>query len=93
MTTVADGPAEGADGAGGEPHVGVARVLFRAGAHVNPNQTAAPASPRQPTRDYKSGLEGLSTSGVYGLCLDPSLGHPFLDEGVVYLSAFCCTGL
>ena len=44
------GTAEGVDGAGDEPHVGVARVPFGADAQVNPNETAAPAYPRQRTR-------------------------------------------
>ena len=43
---------DGVDDEGDEPRVGVARVAFWAGAQVNPNQTAVPASPRQPTRDY-----------------------------------------
>ena len=77
---------------GDEPRMGVALVPLWAGAQVNPNQTAVPASPRQPTRDYTIvGLEGLSTSGVYELCLDPSPGHPFLDSGCRYLSALYCT--
>ena len=38
------------------------------------------------------GLEGLSTSGVYGMCLDSSLGQPFLDRGCRYLSGLSCTG-
>ena len=37
---------------GHEPRVGVARVPFWAGARGNPNQTAVPASPGQPTRGY-----------------------------------------
>ena len=36
---------------GDEPGVGVARVPIWADAHVNPNQTAVPACPRQPARD------------------------------------------
>ena len=40
------------DDEGDEPRVGVVRVPFWAGAPVNPNHTAVPASPRQPTRDY-----------------------------------------
>ena len=36
------------------------------------------------------GLEGLSTCGVYTLCLDSSPGHPFLGRGFRYLS-LCCT--
>ena len=35
-----------------EPRVGMARVPFWAGTHANPSQTAAPASPRQRTRDF-----------------------------------------
>ena len=42
---------DGVDDEGDEPHVDVARMPFWAGAEVNPNQTAVPASPRQPTRD------------------------------------------
>ena len=38
------------------------------------------------------GLEGLSNSGVYELCLDSPPGHTFLDRGCRYLSALCCTG-
>ena len=40
------------DDEGDEPRVGVARLPFWAGGQVNPNQTAVPASPRQPTRHY-----------------------------------------
>ena len=89
---VADGSAEGVDGAGDEPHVGVARVPFGAGAQDNPNQTAAPAPPRQRARAYGR-PRGLSTSGVYEVCLKSSPGRPFLAEGVVYLSGVCCTGI
>ena len=32
------------------------------------------------------GPEGLSTSGVYGFCLDSSPGHPFLNRGCRYLT-------
>ena len=39
------------------------------------------ASPRQPIHVTRVGLEGLSTSGVDELCLDSSLGHPFIDRG------------
>ena len=46
---VADGTAEGVAGAGDEPHVGVALVPSGADAQVNPNQTVAPAFPRQRT--------------------------------------------
>lgn len=52
--------------------------------------------PCQLPRDYLHvtmvGLEGLSTSGAYGLCLGSSPGPPFLDGGVVYLSVLCCVG-
>ena len=83
---------DGVDDEGDQPRVCMVWAPFWAGAHVNPNQTAVPASPRQPTRDYTIvGLEGLSTSGVYELCLDPSPGHPFLDSGCRYLSALYCT--
>ena len=82
---------DGVDDEGDEPRVGAARVPFWAGAQVNPNQTGVPVSPRQPAR-YYSRLEGLSTSGVYELCLDSSLGHPFLDTGCRYLSSPSCTG-
>ena len=45
---------DGVDDEGGEPRVYGTGVIcpFWAGAKVNPNQTTAPASPRQPTRDY-----------------------------------------
>ena len=77
-----------------EPRVGVARVPFWVGAPVTPNQTAVPASPRQPARHYTVvGLEGLSTCGVYELRLDSSPGHPFLDTGCRYPSALCVRGL
>lgn len=42
----------GVDDAGGEPRMGMSRVLFWTGSRINPNQTAAPASPSQPTRDF-----------------------------------------
>ena len=79
---------------GDEPRMGVALVPLWAGAQVNPNQTAVPASPRQLARDCAAvvGLEGLSTSGVYELCLDSSPGLPFLDRGCRYLSALCSKG-
>ena len=41
---------DGVDGEGDEARVGVVRVPFWT--QVNPNQTAVPASPRQPTRDH-----------------------------------------
>ena len=43
---------ERVDDEGGGPRAGVARVPFWAGTHANPSQTAAPASPRQRTRDF-----------------------------------------
>ena len=52
----------------------MARVPIGAGAQVNPNQTAAPASPRQRTRDLGR-PRGLSTSGICDMCLGPSPGR------------------
>ena len=40
------------DEEGDELRVGVARVAFWAGAQVDPNQTAVPASPKKTKRDY-----------------------------------------
>ena len=85
---------DGVDDEGDQPRVCMVWAPFWAGAHVNPNQTAVPASPRQLARDCAAvvGLEGLSTSGVYELCLDSSPGLPFLDRGCRYLSALCSKG-
>lgn len=80
----ADGTAEGVAGAGGETPVGVARVPSWAGIQVNPHQTAVPHLPQDNLHVTVVGLEGLSTSGVYGLCLRSSSGNLFLDDGVVY---------
>lgn len=51
---------KGLDGAGDEPLVG---VPFCAGAQVNLNRTAAPASPRQPPRDSTSGWKSCLPLG------------------------------
>ena len=49
---------------GDEPRMGVALVPLWAGAQVNPNQTAVPASPRQPTRDYSRTARPIDLWGV-----------------------------
>ena len=46
--------------------------------------------PQDNMHNTTAGLEGLSTCGVYTLCLDSSPGHPFLGRGFRYLS-LCCT--
>ena len=75
------------DEEGDELRVGVARVAVWAGAQVDPNQTAVPASPKKlNVTTAVVGPEGLSTSGVYGFCLDSSPGHPFLNRGCRYLT-------
>ena len=71
----ADGTAEGVDGAGNEPRVGLTRIAFWAGAQVHPNKTAAPASPRQPTRDYGRARRAVN---LWGLQVEPgSFSRPF----------------
>ena len=54
---------DGVDDEGDEPRVGVARVPFWADAQANPNQTAVPACPRQPTRDYSRGKRPVDLWG------------------------------
>ena len=50
-----------------EPRVGMARVPFWAGAQVNPNDTAVPASPRQPTRGYSRAGTPIDLGGQRGV--------------------------
>ena len=76
---------------GDEPRVGEARVPLWAGPQDTLNQRPSQL-PQDNPHVTIVGLEGLSTSGVYELCLDSSPGHSFLDRGCHHLSALCCTG-
>ena len=69
---------------GDEPRVDVVRVPFQASAQASPNQIAVPASPRQPTRDHSRAGRPVDL-WVHELCLESSLGHPFLNRGCRYV--------
>lgn len=86
---MADGANDGVDGAGDEVvwvrhgrRLGL--VPFGVGAQSIPT-TQAPQLSQDNLLVTMLGLEGLSTSGVYEMCLDPSPGHLFLAESVAYI--------
>ena len=79
------------DDEGDEPRVGMVRVPLWAAQKSIPTKQPFQL-PQDNLRVTVVGLDRLSTSGVYELCLDSSPGHPFTDRGCRYLSALFCTG-